>query len=111
VVVPDDDVWGGFRQYKRLRCPVCRDTYQHVQRPQVLDGNDNYEAGWSGRGDLIIVPVEGECMHRWQLCLGFHKGETFCFVRVSYEQKAADTDRYWTMLNAIVTRIEGDDAV
>jgi hypothetical protein len=30
---------------------------------------------------LVVVPVWGECEHRWELCFGAHKGETFCFVR------------------------------
>jgi hypothetical protein len=91
VIAHDDDVWGGFPQFKRLRCPVCSDTYQHVSSAswQRISGRDDYEAGWGGRGDLAVVPIWGECEHRWELCFGFHKGETFCFVRVSYEQQAA----------------------
>ena len=73
----------------RLRCPICADTYQHVATWQHIAGRDNYEAGWSGRGDLIILPVWGECEHRWELCFGSHKGETFCFVRVPHQLERA----------------------
>ena len=73
----NDPVWG-----VRLKCPVCSDIHQHVTPHQRVPGHDNYEAGWGGRGDLVIVPVWGECEHRWELCFGTHKGETFCFVRV-----------------------------
>jgi hypothetical protein len=89
VIAHDDDVWYGRPQFKRLVCPVCSDTFQHVETWQRIEGRDNYEAGWGGRGDLIVVPIWGECEHRWELCFGFHKGETFGFVRVSYEQEAA----------------------
>jgi hypothetical protein len=89
VIAHDDDLWEGFSQYKRLRCPLCSDTFQHVETHQRILGRDDYEAGWGGRGDLTVVPIWGECEHRWELCFGFHKGQTFCFVRVSYEQKAA----------------------
>ncbi len=74
--------WSGPIFGTRLRCPICRDTYQHAGAYQRIPGRDSYEAGWGGRGDLVIVPVWGECEHRWELCFGSHKGETFCFVRV-----------------------------
>jgi hypothetical protein len=83
-VIDGDDLWAGTPQYKRLRCPVCADTYQHVERRQTVPGRDAYEAGWGGRGDLVVLPVWGECEHRWELCFGSHKGETFCFVRVPH---------------------------
>jgi hypothetical protein len=89
VISHDDDLWGGFPQYKRLRCPVCSDTYQHVETWQRIPGQDDYQAGWGGRGDLTVLPIWGECEHHWEVCFGFYKGETFCFVRVSYEQEAA----------------------
>ncbi len=49
---------------------------------QVVPGGDDYEAGWGGRGDLTVLPFEGECGHRWALCFGFHKGMTAAFVAV-----------------------------
>ena len=73
----------------RLRCPICADTYQHVTSSwQHIAGRDNYEAGWGGRGDLVILPLWGECGHRWELCLGAHKGETFVFIRVRRQGQA-----------------------
>ena len=74
----------------RLRCPICADTYQHVTSSwQHIPGRDNYEAGWGGRGDLVILPLWCERDHRWELCLGAHKGETFCFVRVPHQLEEA----------------------
>ncbi len=91
VILGDDDGWAGRPGYKRLRCPVCSDTYQHVAAWEVVPGRDAYEAGWGGRGDLVVLPIWGECEHRWELCFGSHKGETFCFVRVpqSTQEEAA----------------------
>ena len=66
----------------RLRCPICGESYQHADVYQHIPGRDNYEAGWGGRGDLVIIPVWCEFDHVWQLCFGFHKGATFVFVRV-----------------------------
>jgi hypothetical protein len=90
VIVHDDDLWDGAPHYKRLRCPVCSETYQHTVTWELVPGSDAYEAGWGGRGDVLVIPMLGECEHRWDLCLGFHKGETFCFVRVlQYQERAA----------------------
>jgi hypothetical protein len=74
--------WVGEPNFSATVCPVCPDEYQHPRRPQVVPGGDNYEAGWGGRGDLTVLPFEGECGHRWALCFGFHKGMTFAFVAV-----------------------------
>ncbi|HKP51605.1 MAG TPA: hypothetical protein VJ183_03030 [Chloroflexia bacterium] len=66
-----------------LHCPVCGHEYNHPLDPIRIDGEDSYKAGWPGRGDLLLIPVEGECGHLWELCIGFHKGQTAIFVRVS----------------------------
>jgi hypothetical protein len=81
--------WTGPEWGTRLKCPICAETYQHIEPRQHIPGRDNYEAGWSGRGDLVILPVWGECEHRWELCFGTHKGETFCFVRVPEQREEA----------------------
>lgn len=75
-----------------LRCPTCQFGYQRWGAPQVIKGNDHYEAGWVGQGDLLIVPMKGECGHNWELCIGFHKGISGIFVRVSAPTSTADTD-------------------
>jgi hypothetical protein len=65
----------GFSNNKRLLCPVCGYGYLHTTH----SGYSTME--WGGRGDVIAVHFEGECGHLWQMCFGFHKGETFSFVR------------------------------
>jgi hypothetical protein len=90
VISHGDDRWAGRPSYKRLRCPACSDTYQHVTNSwQHIPGHDNYEAGWGGRGDLVIITMWGECGHTWEICFGSHKGETICFVRVPHDQERA----------------------
>jgi hypothetical protein len=84
VIDHDDDSWGGSLEgaAKRLLCPVCRYECQHAATTwQNVPGHDAYRAGWGGRGDLLIIPMWGECEHSWELCFGSHKGQTFCFVR------------------------------
>ncbi len=73
----------------RLKCPVCGEFYNHAGPFQYIDGRDNHEAGWGGRGDLVIIPVRCEFEHIWQLCLGQHKGTTYVFVRVPEQWKEA----------------------
>ena len=68
-----------------IRCPQCGSEYQHFRHPILADGQDNYKAGWSGRGDLLIIPIEGECGHMWEICLGFHKGQLGIFARLRGE--------------------------
>jgi hypothetical protein len=85
----DPSSWTGPQWGTRLKCPVCAETYQHAGMQQHIPGRDNYEAGWGGRGDLIIIPVWCELEHVWQLCFGQHKGATFVFVRVPEQQEAA----------------------
>jgi hypothetical protein len=82
VIVADDALWAGEPAVKRLRCPECADTYQGTAAPQTVTSEDDYSAGWGGRGPVLVVPMVGNCGHAWALCFGFHKGETFAFVRV-----------------------------
>ncbi len=73
--------WADYPAFKRLLCPVCGDYNQHTGSPQMVS-EDDYQSGWGGRGDVIIVPMQAECDHKWEICFGFHKGETFAFARV-----------------------------
>lgn len=65
-----------------VKCPTCVYTNNQVVTTRTVSGNDNGEAGWPGRGDLTVIELAGECGSRWELCLGFHKGQTAVFVRV-----------------------------
>ncbi|GEM_PF-6562116 len=62
-----------------MECPECGFYYAHPHPPEVIDGKDNSEAGWGGRGSLIRILFEGECGHSWYICFGFHKGQVIAF--------------------------------
>lgn len=63
-------------------CPICGGNYQHhLSHAEVRDGEDSYRAESVVRGDVISIPFHGECGHVWELCLGFHKGNTWIFVK------------------------------
>ncbi|HZY56315.1 MAG TPA: hypothetical protein VFE09_00800 [Rubrobacteraceae bacterium] len=80
VVESGQSTFGSRPAFRRLVWPVCGSTNQHTGEPQTVSIG-TYESGWGGRGSLLIGPVEGECGHLWEMCFGFHKGETFAFVR------------------------------
>lgn len=77
----DDDCSAGTGQ-RYLKCPVCKGIENHPEPPYMIDGNDDYKAGWHGRGDLMVTPFWGECGSQFQLCVGFHKGNAPLFIRV-----------------------------
>lgn len=76
----DDAGWGDGA--RNLTCPVCGQSYNHIEPPYLIDGADNYQADWGGRGDLAVIPVWGECGSKWEVCIGFHKGESAIFARL-----------------------------
>lgn len=74
--------WGTEPNYITMLCPVCQFDCTHTHGVKTVKGNDNYEAGWAGRGDLVVVTMGGECGHGWELCIGFHKGQQAIFTRI-----------------------------
>lgn len=65
-----------------IQCPVCGYNYQHhLSSAEVKDGEDAYKAERCVRGDVISIPMQGECGHVWELCIGFHKGNSLIFVK------------------------------
>ena len=81
-----DNSWGSDEVRHKVVCPICGADYAHLIGTHLVSGNDNYAAGWGGRGDLVVVHFEGECDHAWEVCFGFHKGQTFTFVRMLSEK-------------------------
>ena len=62
---------------KLLTCPVCGHDYTHVEPPHL-----NHNAQWGGEGELAVTPVWSECGSKWQVCIGFHKGQSAIFTRM-----------------------------
>ena len=85
--------------YSLLVCPVCSFEYNHIGEPRKVSGNDNYDA-WQGRGDLLVVPFKAECGSEWEICFGFHKGQTNAFVRI---RKSCSEDSYLYFIEAVNT--------
>ena len=82
-------------------CPTCGHENVHTHTPYTMPGNDNYDAGWGGRGDLTVVPFEGECGHYWSRCFGFHKGTVDVFIAVPRRTFASVEDYKATLAERV----------
>lgn len=85
--------------YSKLVCPECSFDYTHIGKPRKASGNDNYEV-WKGRGDFLVIPFTGECGSEWEICIGFHKGQTDAFVRV---RKSCSEESFLYFIEALQT--------
>lgn len=74
--------WVGTDVRHIVTCPECGHNYAHPGNIRNVSSDDAYRASWPGRGDLTVLHFVGECEHEWELCFGFHKGQTFAFCRV-----------------------------
>ena len=63
----------------QVLCPGCQADYVHCEGAYAVSGYDHYCA-WEGRGDVLRVQWWCEGGHAWEVCFGFHKGQTVCFV-------------------------------
>lgn len=82
---PTEEIVWGTPAYQTLGCPKCRFSYNRAMGTSEKQSNDNYDAqgdGWRGRGDLLAIHMECENGHTWDICIGFHKGNSVIFVRV-----------------------------
>jgi hypothetical protein len=65
-----------------IKCPSCGSNWDNdLKEAKLHRGNDNYEA-WEGRGDLATITLRcAACRDNFDICLGFHKGKTYLYVR------------------------------
>jgi len=70
-----------------LQCPSCGNQYNHIRKIETINGDDDYKAGWDGKGDLLVISFNCEENCRWDLCIGFHKGLNFMFTRIKHTTK------------------------
>ena len=75
-VISKDQIAGGSGQ-RNLYCPVCGCINTHLEPPYLKVGDK-----WQGNGELAITPLWSECGSKWEVCIGFHKGDAPIFVRV-----------------------------
>jgi hypothetical protein len=71
----------GAAELTTVHCPVCGFGYTHEKKPYVVEGQDDYQAGWGGRGNLTVFGFSCENGHHFDLCFGYHKGNVSAYVR------------------------------
>lgn len=90
-----------------LSCPVCHQSYMHVDRVQtVLCGDESgigphrgiedsyWETDSRFRRPGLVIEFLGECSHRFRLRLQQHKGFEYMFLEtIIYEPKPLLADR------------------
>jgi len=72
-------------EYLTVMCPICDYDFVWFGHPEWVDGKDDYLA-WEGRGNAVRVPFtceNGE--HRFNLVVGFHKGNSHLFMEAADE--------------------------
>ena len=77
------DEWSDHGQ--TILCPYCDFDYNHTGTIKTIESHDDYAAGWWGRGDLIVIAMQCEEQHMWEMCIGFHKGNLYTFARKGTE--------------------------
>ena len=82
MLADQEDMGWGDPAFANVVCPLCQFHCTHTDGVRTVRGDDDHKAGWGGRGDLVVVSMWGECGHRWELCIGFHKGNQAIFTRV-----------------------------
>jgi len=65
-----------------ITCPLCAHNYVHFEHPTYYNGDDDYKTQSGVRGDLILIPFWGECGHVFNVCVGYHKGNSYIFTQV-----------------------------
>ena len=65
-----------------LGCPLCDFEYNHVEGVKTQKGNDNYDTDYGDifRGDAIIIKMECEEGHKYNIIFGEHKGYVYMFA-------------------------------
>lgn len=74
-----------------LTCPLCGYGYSHIREVFTRMGSDQYEAGiyaetkvkaitTGERRSALVIAIDGECGHRWNLIIQQHKGINFVEV-------------------------------
>jgi adenine-specific DNA methylase len=82
---------GSYAGEWMIACPACGADYSHVREAGTLRGRDEYEARvylgthvlgvTSAQRSALVVVIDGECGHSWELRIQQHKGVNLVEVR------------------------------
>lgn len=76
-----------------LVCPVCGFECTHVRCAYTALGHDKYEGGTAYPGtiargvtpyrrDCLVITVDGECGHAWEIHIQQHKGTSYVWMEI-----------------------------
>lgn len=76
-----------------IHCPKCQDEYSYIREVFTVTGSDDYKAGYENvgftgteakagrqsgiRSSALIIVLDGECGHSWELVIQYAKGINF----------------------------------
>ena len=60
-----------------IECPFCRYSNTHFGLP--VDTAESSSTRWNQ--GFLVIPMQCECNHEWELCIGGHKGFVTIFIR------------------------------
>lgn len=84
-----------------LACPVCGDCYSHIRCVHTALGVDPNEGGRAYKGtvakgavgyrrDCLVITIDGECGHAWEIRIQQNKGNNFVSTRAVEPIKLPD---------------------
>jgi hypothetical protein len=76
-----------------IRCPVCQFDYSHIRAVFTRLGTDEGRHPYPGtvarertehseRRAALVIVLDGECGHTWELVIQQHKGNNYVETRV-----------------------------
>lgn len=67
----------------KINCPIC-DTIDVAFDESEYVTSTGYTA-WKGQGDCLKIPLWCRNNHKWEIHLGFHKGNTYAYIEKQKE--------------------------
>lgn len=91
IALESDDTWPAAGNI--LVCPACGYDYSHIRSCHTALGNDKYEGGKAYPGteargvtpfrrDCLVITLDGECEHAWEIRIQQHKGINYVWTRL-----------------------------
>lgn len=91
-----DDIFGG--QEKVLACPACDFEYSHIRSVYTALADDEGLVPYAGteargvavgyRRQCLVITVDGECEHAWEIRIQQHKGINYVSSRIVAKAEA-----------------------